>query len=88
MVCSRYQVLLVVDKAVSLELQNSASLNVLLVLLGLYFAFNLRWQNTVLRAISSNLRDGACFKLDKQTWRPKINGAQKTIPQNLLIRIL
>ena len=30
-----------VDKAVFLELRNSASLNVLLVLLGLYFTFNL-----------------------------------------------
>ena len=28
---------------------------------------NLRWLNTVLRAVSGN----ACFKLDKQTWRRK-----------------
>ena len=39
MVCSRYRVLLVVDNF--LGLRNSASLNVLLVLLGLYFTFNL-----------------------------------------------
>ena len=26
---------------------------------------NLRWLNTVLRAVSSNSRDGTCFKLDK-----------------------
>ena len=25
----------------------------------------LRWLNTVLRAVSGNSRDGACFKLDK-----------------------
>ena len=31
----------------------------------------LRWLNTVLRAVSGNLRDGACFELDKQTWRRK-----------------
>ena len=31
----------------------------------------LRWLNTVLQAVSGNLRDGACFKLDKQTWRRK-----------------
>ena len=48
----------------------------------------LRWLNTVLRAVSGNLRDGACFKLDRQTWRRKSNGTQKTISQNLLIRIL
>ena len=30
--------------------------------------FVLRWLNTVLRATSGNLRDGACFKLGKQTW--------------------
>ena len=41
MVCGGYQVLLVVNEAVFLELRNSASLNVLLVLLGLYFAFHL-----------------------------------------------
>ena len=27
--------------------------------------------NTVLRAISGYSRDGACFKLDKQTWQRK-----------------
>ena len=48
----------------------------------------LRWLNTVLRAVSGNLRDGACFKLHKQTWRRKSNGTQKTIPQNLRIKIL
>ena len=31
----------------------------------------LRWLNTVLRAVSGNSLDGACFKLDKQTWRWK-----------------
>ena len=41
---------------------------------------NLRWLNTVLRAVSGS----ACFKLDKQTWRRK----KKTISQNLLIKIL
>ena len=50
--------------------------------------FNLRWLNTVLRAVSSNSRDGDCFNLDKQTWRGKSNGKQKTISQNLLIKIL
>ena len=48
----------------------------------------LRWLNTVLRAVSGNFRDGAHFKLDRQTWRRKRNGTQKTISQNLLIRIL
>ena len=45
----------------------------------------LRWLNTVLRAVSGNSRDGECFNLDKQTWRRKSNGTQKTISQNLLI---
>ena len=49
---------------------------------------DLRWLNTVLQAVSGNARDGACFKLDKQTWRRKSNGTQKTISQNLLIKIL
>ena len=31
----------------------------------------LSWLNTVLRAVSGNPRGGACFKLDKQTWRRK-----------------
>ena len=48
----------------------------------------LRWLNTVLRAVSGNLRDVVSFKLDKQTWRQKSNGTQKTISQNLLIKIL
>ena len=51
--------------------------------------FQLRWLNTVLRAVSGNSRDGACFKiLDKQTWSEKSNGTQKTISQNLLSKIL
>ena len=37
----------------------------------LFFFFLLRWLNTVLRAVSGNSRDGACFQLDKQTWRRK-----------------
>ena len=48
----------------------------------------LRWPNTVLWAVSGNSHNGACFKLDKQTWRRKSNGTQKTISQNLLIKIL
>ena len=52
-----------------------------------YFTSLLRWLNTVLRAVSGNSRDGGCFKLDKQTWRRKSNGTQKTISQNLLIKI-
>ena len=31
----------------------------------------LRWLSTILGAVSGNSRDGACFKLDKQTWRRK-----------------
>ena len=51
--------------------------------------FQLRWLNTVLRAVSGNSRDGACFKLDKQTWqRKKQCYTLKTISQNLLIKIL
>ena len=46
------------------------------------------WLNTVLRAVSGNSRDGECFNLDKQTWRRKSNGKQKTISQNLLVKIL
>ena len=49
---------------------------------------HLRWLNTVLRAVSGNSRDGECFNLDKQTWRRKSNGRQKTISQNLVIKIL
>ena len=49
---------------------------------------SLRWLNTVLRAVSVNARDSTCFKLDKETWRRKGNGTQKTISQNLLIKIL
>ena len=44
--------------------------------------------STVLRAVSGNSREGASFKLDKQTWRRKSNGTQKTISQNLFIKIL
>ena len=32
----------------------------------------LSWLNTVLWTVSGNSRDGACFELDKQTWRRKI----------------
>ena len=39
-------------------------------------------------AVSGNSLDSECFKLDKQTWRRKINGTQKTISQNLLIKHL
>ena len=35
--------------------------------------------------VSGNSPNGACFKLEKQTWRRKSNGTQKTISQNLLI---
>ena len=48
----------------------------------------LRWLNTVLRVVSGDSRDGECFNFDKQTWRRKSNGTQKTISQNLLIKIL
>ena len=40
------------------------------------------------RSTYGNSRDGECFNLDKQTWRRKSNGTQKTISQNLLIKIL
>ena len=33
--------------------------------------YALRWLNTILQALGGNLRDGACFKLDKKTWRRK-----------------
>ena len=45
----------------------------------------LRWLNTVWRAVSGNTRDGACFKLDKQTWRRKSNGTQNWFIKNLAI---
>ena len=48
---------------------------------------HLRWLNAVLRAVSGNSHDTMCFKLDKQTWRRKSDGTQKTISQNLLIEI-
>ena len=35
------------------------------------YILHLRWLNTVLWAVSGNSRDGACFKLDKQTWQRK-----------------
>ena len=52
------------------------------------FDYQLRWLNTVLRAVSGNSRDGACFKLDKQRWRRKSKSTQKTISKNLLIKML
>ena len=52
------------------------------------YLVSLKWLNTVFRAVSVNARDGACFKLDKETWRRKSNGTQKMISQNLLIKIL
>ena len=45
----------------------------------------LRWLNTVWRAVSGNTRDGACFKLDKQTWRRKSNGTQNWLIKNFAI---
>ena len=45
----------------------------------------LRWLNTVWRAVSGNTRDGACFKLDKQTWRRKSNGTQHWFIKNFAI---
>ena len=33
----------------------------------------LRWLNTVLREVSGNLRNGACFKLDKQNEKPMVH---------------
>ena len=42
----------------------------------------------ILRAVSGNSRDGACFKLDKQTWCRKSSGTQKTIFQILVIKIV
>ena len=53
-----------------------------------HFYLLLRWLNTVLQAVSGNWRDGTCFKLDKQSWWRKSNGTQRTIIQNLLIKIL
>ena len=44
-----------------------------------------RWLNTVWRAVSGNTRDGACFKLDKQTWRRKSNGTQNWFIKNFAI---
>ena len=49
---------------------------------------SLRWLKTVLWAVSGKLRDGACFKLEKQTWRQKSSGTQMTISRKLLIKIL
>ena len=48
----------------------------------------LRWLNTVLRAVGGNSCDGVFFNLDKQTLQQKSNGKQKTISQNLLIKML
>ena len=53
-----------------------------------HFYLLLRWLNTVLQALSGIWHDGTCFKLDKQSWWRKNNGTQKTISQNLLIKIL
>ena len=47
-----------------------------------------RWLDTVSRAVNGTSRDGACFKLDKQTWQRKKRWTKKTISQNLLIKIL
>ena len=46
------------------------------------FDYQLRWLNTALRAVSGNSRDGACFKLDKQTWRRKKQWCTEDIWQN------
>ena len=47
-----------------------------------YFFYHFAiWLNTVLRAVSDNSRAGAFVKLDKQTWRRKSNGTQKTNSQ-------
>ena len=40
-----------------------------------------------MRAVNGNSRDGECFNLDKQTWRRKSNGTQKTISQTFLMKI-
>ena len=47
--------------------------------------FQLRWLNTVLWAVSGNSRDGARFKLDKQTWQRKKQWNTEDFSQNLLI---
>ena len=47
----------------------------------LFFYHFVIWLNTVLLAVSDNSRAGAFVKLDKQTWRRKSNGTQKTISQ-------
>ena len=47
----------------------------------------LRWLNTVLRAVSGNSRDNACFKLDKQTWRRKKQWYTEDNSQNIIIKI-
>ena len=44
--------------------------------------------HTVLRAVSGYSRDGACFKLDNKHGGEKCNGSQKTISQNVLMKIL
>ena len=49
------------------------------------FDCQLRWLNTVLLAVSGNSRDGACFKLDKQTWRRKSKSTQRKTSQNYLL---
>ena len=47
----------------------------------LFFYHFAIWLNKVLRAVSGNSRAGAFVKLDKQTWRRKSNGTQKTNSQ-------
>ena len=59
----------------------------ILYLYNVEFTCSLRWLNTVLRAVSGNLHDGACFKLEQQIWWRKSNGTQKIISQNLLIKL-
>ena len=65
------------------------------ILLGPVWTQNFSWAEHWIKvaehslpAVSGNSRDGACFKLDKQTWCRKSNGTQNTICQNLVIRIL
>ena len=50
--------------------------------------FNLRWMNTVLRAVSGNTCDGICFKLDKQTRRLEKQWNTEDDFSFLLIKIL
>ena len=55
---------------------------VLIVFQHVFFFYHFAiWLNTVLLAVSDNSRAGAFVKLDKQTWRRKSNGTQKTNSQ-------